>query len=70
MSRPLAITGVRTHDVRFPTSREQDGSDALNLGDYSAAYVVLETGDSIVARAASGVRVCVAVMVSPCLRRP
>jgi L-fuconate dehydratase len=29
--------------VRFPTSRELDGSDALNVGDYSAAYVVVET---------------------------
>src|SRR4029450_5586453 len=39
VSRSLTITGVRTHDVRFPTSRQLDGSDALNLGDYSAAYV-------------------------------
>jgi hypothetical protein len=31
-------------DVRFPTSRERDGSDAMNLDpDYSAAYVVLAT---------------------------
>jgi L-fuconate dehydratase len=47
VSRPLTITGLRTHDVRFPTSRELDGSDALNLGDYSAAYVVLETPDGL-----------------------
>jgi L-fuconate dehydratase len=40
------ITGVRVHDVRFPTSLSQDGSDAMNKdGDYSAAYVVLETSD-------------------------
>ncbi|OEV04357.1 enolase C-terminal domain-like protein [Streptomyces oceani] len=33
-----------THDVRFPTSRELDGSDAMNPDpDYSAAYVVLRT---------------------------
>jgi L-fuconate dehydratase len=40
------ITGVRVHDVRFPTSLTADGSDAMNKdGDYSAAYVVLETDD-------------------------
>lgn len=44
------ITGVRVHDVRFPTSRSQDGSDAMNKdGDYSAAYVVLETDDPTLA---------------------
>lgn len=38
------ITGVRVHDVRFPTSLDAAGSDAMNKdGDYSAAYVVLET---------------------------
>ena len=31
-------------DVRFPTSRALDGSDAMNAGpDYSAAYVVVNT---------------------------
>ncbi len=36
------ITHVTTHDVRFPTSRTLDGSDAMNQApDYSAAYVVL-----------------------------
>jgi L-fuconate dehydratase len=39
----LTITGVRTRDIRFPTSRDLDGSDALNVGDYSATYVVVET---------------------------
>jgi L-fuconate dehydratase len=40
------ITGVSVHDVRFPTSLEGDGSDAMNKdADYSAAYVVLETDD-------------------------
>jgi L-fuconate dehydratase len=35
---------VDTYDVRFPTSRELDGSDAMNPDpDYSAAYVVLRT---------------------------
>jgi L-fuconate dehydratase len=38
------ITGLRTHDLRFPTSLHLDGSDAMNPDpDYSAAYVVLET---------------------------
>lgn len=40
------ITGARVHDVRFPTSLTLDGSDAMNAdGDYSAAYVVLETDE-------------------------
>jgi L-fuconate dehydratase len=39
-----AITGLDVHDVRFPTSRELDGSDAMNpLPDYSAAYLTLKT---------------------------
>ncbi|MFC5220693.1 enolase C-terminal domain-like protein [Streptomyces coerulescens] len=38
------ITSVDTYDIRFPTSRELDGSDAMNPDpDYSAAYVVLRT---------------------------
>ncbi|KQN20613.1 fuconate dehydratase [Sphingomonas sp. Leaf33] len=38
------ITGLRTVDLRFPTSLSLDGSDAMNPDpDYSAAYVVLET---------------------------
>jgi L-fuconate dehydratase len=40
------IVGMETHDIRFPTSRELDGSDAMNPDpDYSAAYVVLRTDD-------------------------
>jgi hypothetical protein len=38
------IIDLETHDVRFPTSRQLDGSDAMNPDpDYSAAYVVLRT---------------------------
>ncbi len=38
------ITSLRTIDVRFPTSRHLDGSDAMNPDpDYSAAYVILGT---------------------------
>ncbi|MEU4240259.1 enolase C-terminal domain-like protein [Actinoplanes sp. NPDC026619] len=40
------ITAVETHDIRFPTSRDLDGSDAMNPDpDYSAAYVVVRTDD-------------------------
>ncbi|HLL65245.1 MAG TPA: enolase C-terminal domain-like protein [Micromonosporaceae bacterium] len=37
------ITAVEVHDVRFPTAATGDGSDAINKGDYSAAYVELKT---------------------------
>lgn len=38
------ITALRIEDVRFPTSLELDGSDAMNPDpDYSAAYVILDT---------------------------
>ncbi|OLB78792.1 MAG: fuconate dehydratase [Actinobacteria bacterium 13_2_20CM_2_71_6] len=38
------FASLDTYDVRFPTSRELDGSDAMNPDpDYSAAYVVLRT---------------------------
>jgi L-fuconate dehydratase len=36
--------GFDTHDVRFPTSRMLDGSDAMNTSpDYSAAALILRT---------------------------
>lgn len=38
------ITAVTTTDIRFPTSRHLDGSDAMNPEpDYSAAYVEIHT---------------------------
>lgn len=38
------ITSVRTTDVRFPTSLDLSGSDAVNVDpDYSAAYVEIAT---------------------------
>jgi L-fuconate dehydratase len=38
------IVDFETVDLRFPTSRELDGSDAMNPApDYSAAYVILRT---------------------------
>ena len=42
----MQITGFETQDIRFPTSRESDGSDAMNPDpDYSAAYIILHTDD-------------------------
>jgi L-fuconate dehydratase len=38
------ITAVDTFDIRFPTSLELDGSDAMNPDpDYSAAYLIIRT---------------------------
>ncbi|KAG0649615.1 L-galactonate deHydratase [Hyphodiscus hymeniophilus] len=40
----VTITGWNTRDVRFPTSLDKTGSDAMNAaGDYSAAYCILKT---------------------------
>ncbi len=44
------ITKITAHDVRFPTSRQLDGSDAMNQApDYSAAFALIETdaGDGL-----------------------
>ena len=42
------ITNVRVIDLRFPTSREHIGSDAVNKDpDYSAAYCILETNTGL-----------------------
>jgi L-fuconate dehydratase len=44
------FVSLTTHDIRFPTSRDLDGSDAMNPApDYSAAYVILRTdvGDGL-----------------------
>nr|WP_293303353.1 L-fuconate dehydratase [Allomuricauda sp.] len=38
------ITALEVRDIRFPTSKSLDGSDAMNPDpDYSAAYVILKT---------------------------
>lgn len=40
----VTITGWATRDVRFPTSLDKTGSDAMNAaGDYSSAYCILQT---------------------------
>ena len=41
---PITITDLTVRDIRFPTSRSLDGSDAMNPDpDSSATYVVLRT---------------------------
>jgi L-fuconate dehydratase len=56
------------HDIRFPTSRSLDGSDAMNRDpDYSAAYVVVransgEVGHSFVFTIGRGNEVSVAAL--------
>ena len=61
------ITDVVVRDIRFPTSLQQDGSDALNLGDYSATYVTLVTdsglqGDGLTFTNGRGNEICVAAV--------
>ncbi len=64
------IIGVHAYDVRFPTSRTLDGSDAMNNDpDYSAAYVVLQTdhpggleGHGLTFTIGRGNEVCVAAI--------
>jgi L-fuconate dehydratase len=67
---PTTITDVVARDIRFPTSRELDGSDAMNTDpDYSAAYVVLKTnrpdgleGHGLTFTCGRGTEVCVAMV--------
>jgi L-fuconate dehydratase len=47
-SQPISITGIKVLDIRFPTSRTLDGSDAMNLDpDYSAAYLIIRTDSNL-----------------------
>ncbi|OLC07248.1 MAG: fuconate dehydratase [Gemmatimonadetes bacterium 13_1_40CM_70_11] len=65
---PTTITRIDVHDIRFPTSRARDGSDAMSPDpDYSAAYVVLHTdrpdgveGHGLTFTAGRGNELCVA----------
>jgi L-fuconate dehydratase len=67
---PTRITGLTVRDIRFPTSRHLDGSDAMNVApDYSAAYVVLQTdradgveGHGLTFTTGRGTEVCVAAV--------
>ncbi len=44
----MIIKSLTTTDIRFPTSRLQDGSDAVHVDpDYSAAYVILGTDENV-----------------------
>jgi L-fuconate dehydratase len=44
----ILITSVRVIDLRFPTSRDHIGSDAVNKDpDYSAAYCIIETDSDL-----------------------
>lgn len=65
------ITGLTVRDIRFPTSRTLDGSDAMNAApDYSATYVILETdagglaGHGLTFTIGRGNEVCVAAVKS------
>jgi L-fuconate dehydratase len=65
------ISSVDLLDVRFPTSRHRDGSDAMNpVPDYSAAYLVLRTtagaeGHGLVFTVGRGTEIEVAALRSP-----
>ena len=64
----MKITEVIARDIRFPTSRNLDGSDAMHASpDYSAAYVVLRTdggieGHGLTFTCGRGTEVCVAAI--------
>jgi L-fuconate dehydratase len=66
----ITIVDVVARDIRFPTGRNLDGSDAMNPApDYSAAYVVLKTdspdgleGHGLTFTIGRGNEVCVAAI--------
>jgi L-fuconate dehydratase len=64
----MKIVAMTVHDVRFPTSRSLDGSDAMHRSpDYSAAYVVLSTDEGLEGHGLTftngrGTEVCVAAV--------
>lgn len=67
----IEITGLTARDIRFPTSRQLDGSDAMNPDpDYSAAYVTLHTnadgleGNGLTFTIGRGNELCVAALHS------
>jgi L-fuconate dehydratase len=46
LTSQIVIDALEVQDVRFPTSRALDGSDAMNpTPDYSAAYITLRASD-------------------------
>jgi L-fuconate dehydratase len=68
----MKITALSVKDIRFPTSRSLDGSDAMNAApDYSATYVVLHTdapsameGHGLTFTIGRGNEICVAAVKS------
>src|SRR5690349_25142406 len=67
MKHSLRILSLEARDIRFPTSRLLDGSDAMHPDpDYSAAYVVLRTdaddgldGHGLTFTLGNGTEICV-----------
>lgn len=63
------IVTVEPLDVRLPSSRTLDGSDAMNTGDYSATYVTVRAdepgleGHGLTFTNGRGNELCVAVPV-------
>jgi L-fuconate dehydratase len=72
MPRPTTITRIDALDIRFPTSRERDGSDAMSPDpDYSAAYAILHSdrpdgleGHGLTFTAGRGNELCIAAIRS------
>ena len=70
LTRSSTIVSLEARDIRFPTSRWLDGSDAMHSDpDYSAAYVVLRTdaddgveGHGLTFTSGRGTEVCVAAI--------
>lgn len=66
----MKITSISAKDIRFPTSRSLDGSDAMHTDpDYSAAYVILHTdsayeGHGMTFTIGRGNELCVAAIES------
>ena len=65
------ITHLSVRDIRFPTSRSLDGSDAMNAApDYSATYVTVHTnpggleGHGLTFTIGRGNEICVAAVKS------
>src|SRR3989441_9332394 len=65
---PTTIRNIEVLDLRFPTSRTLDGSDAMNKDpDYSATYVILKTdtgleGHGLAFTNGRGNEICVAAV--------
>ncbi|MEO6830164.1 MAG: hypothetical protein ABI164_10185 [Acidobacteriaceae bacterium] len=64
----MKIIKIIARDIRFPTSRKLDGSDAMDPSpDYSLAYVVLQTdggmeGHGFTFTSGRGTEVCIAAI--------